>query len=271
VRGSDPSRSPCSRPTQPGSSTIADFGPPTSSPFDGRGGRTRARSADALPGQEPHPHWGRTERARDGVAGLDRGCATGRRDCPGQYPAPAYLAGGRPLLQGVPTRGASAGRRAHPTLLGTPRPALGRLLANNAALCFGRAGDLGRVRAPTLVIHGGADAITPPENALRLAQGIPGAVLHIEPGAGHAVLLERSGRTAAILVRWVAERTGDEPAARRPLGRLTERVSRPFALHLGALRNTKAVVTTSARHLHSALAEPKSTVQDSTDPSLPSS
>jgi pimeloyl-ACP methyl ester carboxylesterase len=46
------------------------------------------------------------------------------------------------------------------------------------------------VRAPTLVIHGGADEFCPPANALRLAGRILGAELLILDGARHAYFEE---------------------------------------------------------------------------------
>jgi pimeloyl-ACP methyl ester carboxylesterase len=41
------------------------------------------------------------------------------------------------------------------------------------------------IAAPTLVVHGDRDVLIPVENAHVLAQRIPGARLHIVPGAGH--------------------------------------------------------------------------------------
>ena len=46
--------------------------------------------------------------------------------------------------------------------------------------------ELGRIHCPALVIGGGADIFTPPWMAEELAYGIPGAELHLYPGAGHA-------------------------------------------------------------------------------------
>lgn len=110
-----------------------------------------------------------------------------------------------------------------------------------AALCFGRAGSLGRVRAPTLVLHGDEDVMSPLANAQTLAQGIPGAELHIERGAGHAVPLERQQACAVLLLDWVARHAGREPAPAGAWDRATERATRPFSLHAGALRNAVQV------------------------------
>jgi 3-oxoadipate enol-lactonase len=51
-------------------------------------------------------------------------------------------------------------------------------------------GLVGRVRAPTLVIVGGADVVTPPEQARWLADRIPGATTAVIDGAGHIANLE---------------------------------------------------------------------------------
>jgi len=51
-----------------------------------------------------------------------------------------------------------------------------------------RANDLARIAAPTLVIAGGDDLLTP--DAASVARAIPGAQLLVVPGAGHAVALE---------------------------------------------------------------------------------
>jgi len=44
---------------------------------------------------------------------------------------------------------------------------------------------LPRITAPTLIVHGDRDVLIPVENAHVLAKRIPGARLHIVPGAGH--------------------------------------------------------------------------------------
>lgn len=118
-----------------------------------------------------------------------------------------------------------------------------------AASCFGRHEALGRVRAPTLVLHGDEDVMSPVGNALLLAQAIPGAELHLERGAGHAVPLERPQACAEVLLDWVARHAGHEPAAPAPWDALTERVTRPFSLHAGALRNSRQVPAAVWRRL----------------------
>jgi pimeloyl-ACP methyl ester carboxylesterase len=44
---------------------------------------------------------------------------------------------------------------------------------------------LGAVDAPTLVVHGDADVMVPPDNGALIAEAIPGAELLSLPGAGH--------------------------------------------------------------------------------------
>jgi len=55
---------------------------------------------------------------------------------------------------------------------------------------------LGDIRAPTLVIGGTADQMTPPKYAVYLTEHIPGAQLSLVEGAGHMVMLEREEAVA---------------------------------------------------------------------------
>lgn len=64
--------------------------------------------------------------------------------------------------------------------------------------------DLGRIRCPTLVIGGGADIFTPPWMAEEVAQGIPGAELHLYPGAGHAFHWEKIADFNPRVREWLA-------------------------------------------------------------------
>jgi poly(3-hydroxyoctanoate) depolymerase len=49
---------------------------------------------------------------------------------------------------------------------------------------------LRRLRQPTLVLHGDDDPLVPVVNARYMARAIPGATLHVMPGAGHLMLLD---------------------------------------------------------------------------------
>jgi pimeloyl-ACP methyl ester carboxylesterase len=111
-----------------------------------------------------------------------------------------------------------------------------------AAACFAGRASLHRVRAPTLIVHGGRDVMTPPGNARLLADGIPGAELHVFEGAGHAVPLERAAECAELLLGWTRRHAGREPARRSGQEVVRERLTRPLALHAGALRNARDAV-----------------------------
>lgn len=118
-----------------------------------------------------------------------------------------------------------------------------------ATSCFARDGSLHRVRAPTLVVHGDEDVMSPLANATRLAAGIPGARLHIERGCGHAVPLERAQSCADLLHDWVGLHADNVPAPAGPATRAGERLSRPLALHAGAARNARQVPAAVLRRL----------------------
>lgn len=107
-----------------------------------------------------------------------------------------------------------------------------------AAASFGRRGSLARVRASTLVFHGGQDVMVPAANAKLLADGIPGAELHVITDAGHAVPLERPEASARLLVEWVQRHAAVEPAVPRRREVIGERLTRPFSLLSGTVRNT---------------------------------
>ncbi|MTD16228.1 alpha/beta fold hydrolase [Nakamurella sp. YIM 132087] len=53
--------------------------------------------------------------------------------------------------------------------------------------------DLAGISAPTLVLHGAADALVAGSDALALVEGIPGAGLRAFAGAGHLINLELPG------------------------------------------------------------------------------
>jgi poly(3-hydroxyoctanoate) depolymerase len=62
---------------------------------------------------------------------------------------------------------------------------------------------LHRITAPTLVLAGGKDPIVPPVNARILAARIPGATVHIEPDAGHLLLMDRAPLCAELIARFL--------------------------------------------------------------------
>ncbi len=96
---------------------------------------------------------------------------------------------------------------------------------------------LGDIRAPTLVMHGGDDAMAPLANARMLAARIPDAELVVVPGAGHAYLLERPERSLELLIDWL-DRRGPIPPGAPLTGRAArlEPLTRRAGLPVGAAR-----------------------------------
>lgn len=106
-----------------------------------------------------------------------------------------------------------------------------------AASCFSRHGDLHRVRAPTLVVHGELDVMTPVANAHALVAGIPEAELYLVPGAGHAAPLEQPEDAADRLIAWTRRHADFAPPPDTAAHRVGERLTRPLALPAGAARS----------------------------------
>jgi 3-oxoadipate enol-lactonase/4-carboxymuconolactone decarboxylase len=67
---------------------------------------------------------------------------------------------------------------------------------------FGR--ELGSIAAPTLVIAGADDPVTPPASGEALRQGIPGAELVVMPNAAHLFPVERPVETAARIAAFLS-------------------------------------------------------------------
>lgn len=63
---------------------------------------------------------------------------------------------------------------------------------------------LGAIQAPTLVIGGTLDKMTPPAWSEYLAQHIPNAKLHLIEGGGHMLMLEQTAVVAEISAAWLA-------------------------------------------------------------------
>ena len=66
--------------------------------------------------------------------------------------------------------------------------------------------ELPSIRCPTLIIVGDEDVATTPDKARFMQQRIPGAVLHIIPGAGHSSSIERPEAINGLLDDWLAGR-----------------------------------------------------------------
>jgi pimeloyl-ACP methyl ester carboxylesterase len=73
-----------------------------------------------------------------------------------------------------------------------------------AVQAFDAYGRLGDIRAPTLVLHGDADVLVPPDNARTLQEGIPGAQLAIIPGVGHMVSWEKPAEAARVITEFLS-------------------------------------------------------------------
>lgn len=69
-----------------------------------------------------------------------------------------------------------------------------------AARSHDAADRLGAITAPTLVLHGGDDALLPARNAELLATAVPGARLELLPGAGHFFAWEQPETTARLVL-----------------------------------------------------------------------
>lgn len=66
-------------------------------------------------------------------------------------------------------------------------------------------GTLAALRAPTLVLVGQEDAVTPPESSKTMAAVIPGARYQVVQGAAHLAPMERADEVNEALVRWLRE------------------------------------------------------------------
>lgn len=62
---------------------------------------------------------------------------------------------------------------------------------------------LAAIRCPTLVLVGDSDALTPPDNARELAEGIAGARLVVVEGCGHLSTIEQPAAVNGALVEWM--------------------------------------------------------------------
>lgn len=78
---------------------------------------------------------------------------------------------------------------------------------------------LAGIGAPTLMIVGEQDRVTPPRHAREIVAAIPGAQLHLVPGCGHCPPFERPDLVNGLLEAWFA---GAESAERRLLASQVE-------------------------------------------------
>jgi 3-oxoadipate enol-lactonase len=100
------------------------------------------------------------------------------------------------------------------------------------------------IMAPTLVMHGGADELTPVENARRLAELIPDATLAVLPEAGHGYLLEQPEEAYRLFSTWLAARSPVPAGATRTgMSARVEPLTRHLGLPVGALRTARSLVS----------------------------
>ena len=69
--------------------------------------------------------------------------------------------------------------------------------------------DLVRIEAPTLVLAGAADAVTPASMALELHSGVVGSAMVVLPGASHLANIDRSGPFAAAVLAHLVDQPVD--------------------------------------------------------------
>lgn len=103
----------------------------------------------------------------------------------------------------------SGWRREHPgpyTVLGArgmpPHAVRGHLVASNTHDAWD---VLRQIVAPTLILHGDDDVLTPATNAPLLASRIPGSRVHIFPGARHAYFDECRPESSKLVNDFLAE------------------------------------------------------------------
>jgi pimeloyl-ACP methyl ester carboxylesterase len=69
---------------------------------------------------------------------------------------------------------------------------------------FDRRADVSRIEAPTLILCGDGDVMTPMKNSEHLRDQIPGSHLVVIPGAGHMAALQQPGVVAARIEAFLA-------------------------------------------------------------------
>lgn len=93
----------------------------------------------------------------------------------------------------------------HSSLLGDASMSQSELAAHRKASRHHDAWDLlPSITAPTLVLHGEDDLMTPAENARLLANRIPGAGLQVYPGGRHGFFEEFAQRVAPAVLEFFA-------------------------------------------------------------------
>jgi pimeloyl-ACP methyl ester carboxylesterase len=108
----------------------------------------------------------------------------------------------------------SYGRQAPPRLVELARRRMAEtpqaVLLRDLQACdeFDMRGRLGEIEAPTLVVCGADDRMTPLAGAQALADGLARARLEVAAGAGHMLMLEQPLAFAALLERFIRDGAG---------------------------------------------------------------
>lgn len=72
-----------------------------------------------------------------------------------------------------------------------------------ATTFYERVADLPNIKAPVLLVYGGADKLTPPSIGERMQQQIPDATLEVIDGAGHLVNIEQPDAFNRIVLQFL--------------------------------------------------------------------
>jgi 3-oxoadipate enol-lactonase len=174
-------------------------------------------------------------------------------------PTPSELVGlGRSMRSGTGRYGLSAAlfseqfTREHPdrareltrNLQKHPAPLSGVAAHLLASVYHDTVSRLSRIAAPTLVVHGGADRMTPLRNAHLLADRIPDAELAVIEGTGHAYLLEKPEESAEVVLDFLRRR---QPVAGPRRRDPVEPLTRAAGLPVGMLRTAQSLAIAAWR------------------------
>jgi 3-oxoadipate enol-lactonase len=86
----------------------------------------------------------------------------------------------------------------------------------SAVRSFDMRASVGRIRAPTWVVHGMDDRVIDPTHARFLRHAIPGAQLKLFPYAGHMVPVEQAEEFGRLLREWIDTHDAAGPSAPPP-------------------------------------------------------
>ncbi|WP_052868510.1 bifunctional 3-oxoadipate enol-lactonase/4-carboxymuconolactone decarboxylase PcaDC [Streptomyces niger] len=92
------------------------------------------------------------------------------------------------------------------------------IAACEALAAFDIRGELGRISAPTLVVVGSEDLVTPTADARTLVAGIQDAALALVPGTSHLAPVEQPAAVTELLIRHFSTSWQDKPAGQAALG-----------------------------------------------------